>query len=213
MLSLLVSFDHWLFFLVNHTLQHRAIDDVFQGLSSMGGWTVGLLTLTLLATEGRRWLGRHVLVLMLFLVMTATVNDYLKRAIDRPRPTAVFRAEPRDDDGPLLRVLEVDAPRRHSFPSGHSMTGFFMMVYAGQRRHTFRPWLLLVATGIAVGRVYVGVHFPLDCLAGSMIGASGALIASTVLNRLEGILWTPHQTTGSPSAAVMADATVNAPCA
>ncbi len=204
MLSLLISLDHRLFFLINHTIQHSVLDDVLAGLSAMGGWTVGLLTLTLLATEGRRWLVRHLLVLMLFLVMTVAVNDYLKRVIDRPRPTIVFREEPRDADGPLLRVLEADPPHLFAFPSGHSMTAFFMLVYAGQRRRALRLWLLLIATGIAVGRVYVGVHFPLDCLAGSLIGASGALLASTVFHRLEGILWTSHPClkTGPPPTTV-----------
>lgn len=191
MLSLLISLDHLFFFLINRGMQHPVMDDVFHGLSSMGGWTVGLITLFLLATEGRRLLARHLLVLVLFLVMTAAVNEYLKRVIDRPRPTVVFQSEPRDADGPRLRVLEVDPPRRYAFPSGHSMTAFFMLVYAGQRRRALRPWLWLVAAGIAMGRVYVGVHFPLDCLAGSLIGASGAWLASTVFHRLEGILWIP----------------------
>ncbi len=188
-LDLLIELDHKLFFLINHTLHHRALNSFFAGLSSLGGWTIGLFTLVLLATEGKRQLGRHCLVLFLFLGMTAAVGKYMKETIDRPRPTAVFAENPSNSEGPLLRVLEKNAPQSYAFPSGHSLTAFFMLVYAGQRRRSFRPWLLLLAGGIALARVYVGVHFPLDCLAGALIGSLGALLASATFHRLEERLW------------------------
>lgn len=211
MLNLFTNLDHRLFFLINHTLHHRALDSIFEGLSSLGGWTVGLLTVFLLATEGKRALGRHVMVLVVFLAMTATVNTHLKQSFARPRPTAVFEFEPANADGPLLRVLELNPPRRNAFPSGHSMTAFFMLVYAGRRFRPLQPWLLLLAGGIAISRVYVGVHFPSDCLAGSLTGAGGALLASAVFKRLEQRIWSPT-TPNIPSPDQSQTGLVGKPC-
>ncbi len=197
--ALLESMDHALFWLINRTMHHRSIDAVFEGLSSLGGWTVGLITLTLLAAEGRRSLGRHVLVILVFLTITAVVNRYLKETIDRPRPTVVFASEPADADGPWLRVLELNPPRRNAFPSGHSMTAFFLLVYAGRRKRHFQTGLLILATGIALSRVYVGVHFPADCLAGALVGTLGALLAAATFKRLEKRLWTATRSTTPPN--------------
>ena len=64
-----------------------------------------------------------------------------------------------------------------SFPSGHAafffalaMATYFFNRRAGQ-------WLFAAATLISIARVYVGVHYPLDILAGALVGIfSGWLV-------------------------------------
>lgn len=66
-----------------------------------------------------------------------------------------------------------------SFPSKHASVAFaFAMVLAGAGvgRHVAAVALIL-ATAIAWSRVYLGVHFPSDVLAGLLIGTAAAWIA------------------------------------
>ena len=80
-----------------------------------------------------------------------------------------------DVDRPPLRYPEpeplVYVPQDGSFPSGHSATSFAsaaLIARAAPRRA--KVALYALATGIAFSRVYVGVHYPFDVIAGAALG-------------------------------------------
>ncbi|MBZ5568122.1 MAG: phosphatase PAP2 family protein [Acidobacteriia bacterium] len=89
----------------------------------------------------------------------------LKFAFHRPRPTPFF--------GPV--------PYTYSFPSGHSLMAFCIYgVLAGLLSHRIRSaafrvlvWILAAALIGAIGlsRIYLGVHYPSDVLAGYLAAA------------------------------------------
>jgi membrane-associated phospholipid phosphatase len=93
----------------------------------------------------------------------------LKPLVDAARPPAVLPAE-------AFRVIG-EAHQRHSFPSGHSVTAavfFGVLAYYAQRLR-WRLSLILLATAVGLSRVAVGVHWPVDVLAGLAGGAVAAL--------------------------------------
>jgi undecaprenyl-diphosphatase len=79
------------------------------------------------------------------------------------------RARPHVD--PLIAV-----PHSHSFPSGHAATSFACATVLGAAAPRFRFWLFVLATLIAWSRVYNGVHYPLDVLAGAVLGLAIGLV-------------------------------------
>jgi undecaprenyl-diphosphatase len=100
-----------------------------------------------------------------------------------PLKELVARDRPPDDD-PTLGSL-VALPDNASFPSGHSATAFAAATAVAIVSPRLRPWVLALAAGVALSRVYLRVHFPLDVLAGGLLGAGvGALAAVVALKFL-----------------------------
>lgn len=75
-----------------------------------------------------------------------------------------------------------------SFPSAHSMNIFAQAMLFSMFYPKLRIYLFLFAGLVAISRVYVGVHYPLDILFGAIIGiaiGSGVYhLYKTILRKL-----------------------------
>lgn len=103
------------------------------------------------------------------LVLAVIFVNTLKPLLAVARPPAVF-------DNSLIHII---GPARlvHAFPSGHTASIFtlagVLMIYS---RHNWqRTGLFLFALLVGVARIAVGVHWPLDVLAGAIIGLLSAI--------------------------------------
>lgn len=115
----------------------------------------------------------------LWLIISGTtwVLQYgLKRVIARPRPSLW------------------QGPVHHSsfaMPSGHALAAatFFVLLarIAANRwpryKHAAYAWGMAMAFYVGFGRLYLGVHWPTDVLAGWMIGAAQTYLAIRILER------------------------------
>jgi undecaprenyl-diphosphatase len=97
----------------------------------------------------------------------------LKAATGRQRP---FETIPQAD--PLI-----GATVGQSMPSGHAATSFAGAVVLSYLLPRSAPYMFLLAVAIAFSRIYVGVHYPSDVVAGAGLGAAVGL-AGLVLLRL-----------------------------
>jgi membrane-associated phospholipid phosphatase len=110
------------------------------------------------------------------------VTSVLKEAFDRERPPV---ADP--GLGSLASI-----PDNPSFPSGHSATAFAAATTVAILCPRLRPVALVIAAAVALSRVYLRVHFPLDVVAGALVGAAlGALCAVGALRLLRPVAPTP----------------------
>ena len=95
----------------------------------------------------------------------------IKAATARPRP---FETIPQAD--PLI-----GATVGLSMPSGHAATSFAGAVVLTYLLRRVAPYVFLLAAAIAFSRIYVGVHYLSDVLAGAALGAAVALAALALL--------------------------------
>lgn len=118
-----------------------------------------VLCLVLLAT--RQW--RALYLAIGATLGTALANTALKTLFARSRPDVLL-----------------DPLSSYSFPSGHSSAAFAFFLLLGLLAGRGQPprwrltWLLLAslpATAIALSRVYLGVHWPSDIIAGAALAA------------------------------------------
>ena len=148
-------------------LEQSAID-----LSALGGFTLQWLLGG--ATTGFLWLARRraeAAWLAASIVGASLGNSLLKLIVDRPRPTVVDH---------LANVSNA------SFPSGHAMisTAILFTVAAmlaeTQKTAAARTYLMagagVLSVLIGLSRIYLGVHWPTDVLAGWCFGAVWALV-------------------------------------
>lgn len=94
----------------------------------------------------------------------------LKDIVDRTRP---FVAHPQID--PLYVV------HSSSFPAGHAATAFAGATLLSYVAPKAAPGFVVLAVLIAYSRVYVGVHYPGDVIAGAIVGAAVGAVAIGVV--------------------------------
>jgi len=159
------------------------VEEMGRDLTALGG--VAVLTLTTMLT-GLYFLLRHRIGSMLFLLSAVgggiILSSIAKEFFDRPRPDLV-------PYGSLVHTA--------SFPSGHSMIAAVAYLSLGiliarvQPQWRLKAFILFTAVVltvlVGVSRVYLGVHWPTDVLAGWLAGAAWAAIcfgAARLLARL-----------------------------
>lgn len=148
------------------------LEELMRDLTALGG--VGLLTLITLAVAGFLALGRktHAALFVLGAVGGGMLlSTLLKIGFDRPRPDLV-------PHGSIVYTA--------SFPSGHAMLAAVVYLTLGallarvQPRRLLKLYLLglaiLLTVAVGASRVYLGVHWPTDVVAGWAIGAAWALL-------------------------------------
>lgn len=92
------------------------------------------------------------------------------------------RARPFISDTEIAPLIKT--PSSSSFPSGHSATAAAGAISLSAIYPAFAPALLVAGLLVALSRIYLGVHYPIDVLAGLLIGAASAgvvLLAAGVL--------------------------------
>jgi undecaprenyl-diphosphatase len=157
-------------------LHGAALDITALGSATVLGLTV-VAVCGFLALQG---LQRYALFVFVASVGGWLLNDTLKLLFSRPRPDIV----------PHLREVMT-----MSFPSGHALTSAAVYLTLGVllMRVASRPLARYYCLGVAMlatalvgsSRVYLGVHYPSDVLAGWLIGLSWALACWIVERWLE----------------------------
>lgn len=150
-----------------------ALTGVFVGLSDLGNWlgrrALAGLAAVFLWQRGER---RAVLALLFTTLSDGLVNDALKLAFARPRPMVV------------PHLVEASG---FSFPSGHAFgaAATFVAVAlalraAGAGAKSIQAGAIALSLAIAFSRVWLGVHYPSDVVAGWLGGAGYALATAAL---------------------------------
>ena len=152
--------NHQIFLLINGV--HTPVTDYFFGhLSGFADGLISIIFIFMLMLYRFR-LG---LAGLLAFTISGTFAQILKRTFDMPRPPSVFQQ---------VHLLG-ESLGQHSFPSGHATTAGMMAllaIYVWKAKPALGWSVFTLFLLAAYGRVYGGVHFPLDVVTGFGIGAA-----------------------------------------
>lgn len=162
LLQNLVQLDTSLFYFLNVKLQNGFFDFLMPILTNLDYWRIPIgLGVILFLIFGKKK-GRITVIL---LILGITLSDQLCNSLIKP---LVGRIRP-------CNVLEnihllVNCTKSYSFPSSHAInmfTGVTLLSYSYRR---IRVILFFIAILVSYSRIYVGVHYPFDALAGAILG-------------------------------------------
>lgn len=98
------------------------------------------------------------------------MTNLLKRIVGRGRPSEF------EDSGAFAFQNLFNDWTYQSFPSGHSATAVATAFVIGFRWPRLFPVLCVIGVVVAISRVPVGMHYPTDVFAGSVVGMLGAYL-------------------------------------
>jgi undecaprenyl-diphosphatase len=161
--------------------QSSNLDAVMVEITALGTGVVVLMVVAIAALF--LVLTNHKYSAILLLVSTAggiILNGILKLGFNRPRPTIFL---------PVVHAVS------SSFPSGHAMSAaivYSTVAYLAARLHKspWARWLVMTAAFlvialISISRLYLGVHYPSDVIAGVAIGLAWAGFCMATLEAIQ----------------------------
>ncbi|MDP8222023.1 MAG: lipid-A-disaccharide synthase [Candidatus Lernaella stagnicola] len=196
MVERIAEIDRYLFCLINSGWSNPALDTIFGVLTNLGDGLVLPIfgALGLYAFDRKNW-PKNFLTLGIVVLLGGLWVQIVKELVMRPRPMnepwfgidaaeaiktqvvwflnkniyALHSPDPNLSDFRFLHVIGAQLGSR-SYPSGHSAAVFGV---ATAISYAYRRWtylLFIPAAFIAISRIYVGVHFPVDVTVGAAIG-------------------------------------------
>jgi len=170
------------------------LEEAARDITALGSAAVlGVVTLTAIAYLLLIRRSAAALLVLAAVVGGQLLSSVLKEAFDRPRPDLVTHAE-------------VFTP---SFPSGHAMLSAVTYLTIGallasmhdsrRLKAFFLGLAIFIALTVGLTRVYLGLHYPTDVLAGWCLGAAWAAMCWTVFH------WLQERGTVRPAARDMID--------
>lgn len=160
-MSALLHLDAHLFELINQTWTSPFLDVVMPYLTDFDHWRIPLI-LVLLAFLAKG--DNETRIGILFAILAVAASDQIassgiKPLFERTRPFDV-----------IAGARKLIGAHGYAFPSSHAANTFAAGTFLSLR---FRRWwpILVIPVVVAYSRVYCGVHYPSDVVAGALLGA------------------------------------------
>jgi undecaprenyl-diphosphatase len=165
----LLNIDTTVFYFLNSTISNQVFDCLMPIITDQHVWIPPLiiLGLSLLMFGNKR---ARIAVILVFLAVSGSdvLCTYLvKPAVRRPRPTYTLNH---------VRVL-VETGGIKGFPSNHAANISAAMVVLIYFYRRYKYGFVTIAVFVSLSRIYVGVHYPLDVIAGACVGSFISVMA------------------------------------
>ncbi len=149
------------------------LDTLSEYITMLGEETLAIALIALFYYAINKETGKK----LVFIILSSNlVNGVIKNLVKCPRPIG--------EEG--IRTLREETATGYSFPSGHTQGA--ATLFPGIALQLKKRWPLIVAIIIivlvALSRLYLGVHYPLDVLVGGLLGIGLAILGNYLYDRV-----------------------------
>jgi 4-amino-4-deoxy-L-arabinose transferase-like glycosyltransferase/membrane-associated phospholipid phosphatase len=160
--------DTLIFFFINRSLQNRFFDVIMPFITGKAYLLMLLFAGWFFYKDRKKAIIASVLALASFAVSDWS-SEILKHIFERQRPCNVLEG---------VHLL-VGCSGSYSMPSNHAVNAFaFTMPFLILFRNKIKYALIIIALLVSFSRVYVGVHYPSDVIAGGFLGLAMAILVT-----------------------------------
>ncbi len=137
------------------------LDQFFILATQLGEETLAIVLMAILYFGYKKQVGKKI---MFFLLTSLTLNNSLKFLLRLPRPIG--------EAG--IISLRAETATGFSFPSGHSqMAGtLYPSLVNVIKKQWYTILSIVIVILVAISRVYLGVHYPIDAIVGAFLGVA-----------------------------------------
>ena len=173
MLDTLLNLDGGFLLFLQESVRNPILDNLMIFITSLGNggmiWIVA--TIALLIPKKTRKAG--IMSAAALLGSLIINNNIVKNIVQRPRPFVTFTD---------LQII-IPTPSEFSFPSGHTSSSFAAaaVFYRHLPKKIGLPSVILAGL-IGFSRLYVGVHYPTDVIAGVIMGILLSYLVEYLVN-------------------------------
>ncbi len=166
--------DLYLFNLV-HDLAgvSRLLDLAGIFLAKYLGYFLILATIAFLLSAKSKFVSNSIFILLSLILSRGLIAETIRFIFPRTRPFAALDFEP------LVNHLSATP----AFPSGHASFYFALATALIILNYRWKWWVLAGVIIMGVARIFVGVHWPADILAGAIVGILSVLVVKYLLPR------------------------------
>lgn len=173
MLETLLSIDGGLLLLIQEYARTPLLDKIMVFITSLGNGGMIWIAATILLLIPKKTRKVGIMSGVALLGSLIINNHIIKNIVQRPRPFVTFTD---------LRIL-IPTPSEFSFPSGHTASSFAAAgVFYSNLPKKFGVPAVILAGLIGLSRLYVGVHYPTDVIAGIVMGILLSFMAERLVN-------------------------------
>jgi len=160
-LNKVISFDENFFFAI-FSLSNPYLEVFFNIITYIGSFIFWILLIVLFWFKNKKKLSIH---LLFALILDAISLIIFKWVFLRPRPFKTFQLG--------FDIFDISS----SFPSGHSQQVFSGMFILSHYYKKYEALFYVLAILVSLSRIFLGLHYPLDVLIGSINGIIVGMIA------------------------------------
>ena len=197
MIDTIVEIDKQIMVFFNKTISNPIFDFIMPIITNQNFLVFsGLILIGYLAYFG----GKRGRITIVVLLIAASFSDAICFQVIKPW---VGRIRPSHEFYDYINVL-VSKGGKYSFPSNHAANSFVFATVLSYFYNKNKTFLYILASSIAFSRVYVGVHYPLDIVFGSIIGytISWVMLSAWVIIKMRelkrGRMWVWYANSDTP---------------
>ena len=181
MIAALSSLDGNILFWIQQNTRQEFLTPIFKAISLIGNSGAIWLTVSLVLLSFKKTRVVGIMCIVAFGLSVIIDNIVLKHLVERARPF--------DDLTNIISLIK--KPTDYSFSSGHTGTSFACAgVLYNKLPRKFGIPAIILAVLIGFSRLYLGVHYPSDVLAGMVIGITisyfSVVLVGRMMNKLVG---------------------------